>query len=336
MFAIGKKRGSLKAALLVLMISALLLTACSSGNGNGNGVDLSGKTGTAETATDLNKTDGTQKEESGTQNSGQPAATDNKKEEPVPDTENATPTPSPAPTPIAEPTATAYNYDLTKESIYKYKHTEFSYERDFIFYDANIRYLDETELYGMSPFECKLARNEIFARHGRKFSTAEIANYFNTKRWYAASIEPEDFDESCFNDFERKNIAMIKKYEDDGKAERYQYLDRSFDLALFEEWSPFFDNMISLKYYASDFGVFTINYEEYEEFYGKLLSRTNYSFYFEEDGNLAGTLRDENGNYAGSYQIIYDEEYDHFSIEYNVMGWYGEILEAEWAWGHVG
>ena len=58
-----------------------------------------------------------------------------------------------------------------------------------------------------------LARNEIFARHGRIFKSPEIAAYFNGKSWYHGSVAPEDFSYSVFNRYESANIDFIVKYE---------------------------------------------------------------------------------------------------------------------------
>ena len=42
-------------------------------------------------------------------------------------------------------------------------------------------YLTDKNLQWLSWEECTLARNEIYARHGRIFKTAEIAAYFKSK-----------------------------------------------------------------------------------------------------------------------------------------------------------
>lgn len=59
----------------------------------------------------------------------------------------------------------------------------------------------------------RLAKNEIYARHGRKFTDEELQKYFNAKSWYYGIIEPEDFDESVFNKIEKYNIRLLVKYE---------------------------------------------------------------------------------------------------------------------------
>ena len=59
-----------------------------------------------------------------------------------------------------------------------------------------------------------MARNEIYARHGRLFIDEELQNYFDSCSWYEGYIEPEDFDEkSELSKCERKNAKLILKYE---------------------------------------------------------------------------------------------------------------------------
>lgn len=59
----------------------------------------------------------------------------------------------------------------------------------------------------------RLARNEIFARHGYIFDSADLNKYFNDKNWYIPSIKPSEWSDSLLNKYEKKNIALIKKYE---------------------------------------------------------------------------------------------------------------------------
>lgn len=87
---------------------------------------------------------------------------------------------------------------------------------EYIFHDSNSRYLSETEVRALSAANKRLARNEIYARHGRKFSSSDLQTYFNSKSWYTALYSPSDFDakqNSFFNDYESKNIALITRLE---------------------------------------------------------------------------------------------------------------------------
>ena len=54
-----------------------------------------------------------------------------------------------------------------------------------------------------------LAKNEIYARHGRMFLDREIYEYFLTRMWYEPMYAPEEFDESCLNEYEKANIELL-------------------------------------------------------------------------------------------------------------------------------
>ena len=54
-----------------------------------------------------------------------------------------------------------------------------------------------------------LAKNEIYARHGRMFLDCEIYKYFLTRMWYEPTYAPEEFDESCLNEYEKANIELL-------------------------------------------------------------------------------------------------------------------------------
>lgn len=87
-----------------------------------------------------------------------------------------------------------------------------SQESEYIFADSNSRYLNKSELSGMSKLVMERALNEIYARHGRKFDTPYIQEYFNSCSWYHGTIAPSDFDASVFNDYEKANIDLIASY----------------------------------------------------------------------------------------------------------------------------
>lgn len=85
--------------------------------------------------------------------------------------------------------------------------------REYILPESDSRYISESELMGLTAAECSIARNELYARHGRKFKDEGIQNYFNQFDWYIPLIEPEDFKESVFNVYEIANRDLIVRYE---------------------------------------------------------------------------------------------------------------------------
>ena len=78
---------------------------------------------------------------------------------------------------------------------------------------SDSRYINYSDLFGFDDWECKLARNEIYARHGRRFNNADIQYYFDSQSWYHGTIDPEQFNEGILSAVERENVKIIKEYE---------------------------------------------------------------------------------------------------------------------------
>lgn len=84
---------------------------------------------------------------------------------------------------------------------------------DFIIPDSSARYLTNADLSSLTEWEVRVARNEIYARHGRIFKTDDLAEYFKGKNWYIGSVAPEAFDDSYLNAIEIENVKFITNYE---------------------------------------------------------------------------------------------------------------------------
>lgn len=110
----------------------------------------------------------------------------------------ATPTPAPtaAPTPVPTPSPAPTPVNT-----------------QYLLADSSSRYLTEADISHLSHSELCLARNEIFARHGRKFVNPDIAAYFASMPWYRGTIEPAAFNDNMLSDIERANVALIQQYE---------------------------------------------------------------------------------------------------------------------------
>lgn len=84
---------------------------------------------------------------------------------------------------------------------------------EYILPDSDSRYLTEDDLTGLNAEQCRLARNEIYARHGRRFVDAGLQRYFDSCSWYSGTVDPADFSDSVFNEYERANSRLIVEYE---------------------------------------------------------------------------------------------------------------------------
>ena len=102
---------------------------------------------------------------------------------------------------------------------------------EYIFPYSNVSIIRPDELGEKTAAEYRLGRNEIYARHGRKFSSADLQEYFNSKSWYEGTIEPNNFNENVLSKVEIDNIKALKLLEDipelpptDGPKEYLYYM----------------------------------------------------------------------------------------------------------------
>lgn len=61
--------------------------------------------------------------------------------------------------------------------------------------------------------ELRVMRNEIFARHGYHFSSADLADYFNGELWYNKDSDPDVNKKIHFSLVESINVALLKSAE---------------------------------------------------------------------------------------------------------------------------
>lgn len=84
---------------------------------------------------------------------------------------------------------------------------------DYILPESNKRLLTEEDLKGLSSEQLRLARNEIFARHGRIFGSSDLQDYFESKPWYKGTADADDFQDSSLSEIESKNVEFILEHE---------------------------------------------------------------------------------------------------------------------------
>lgn len=84
---------------------------------------------------------------------------------------------------------------------------------EFLFPEDNVFPITPSDLEGKTATECKIARNEIYARHGRLFNDEQLQGYFNTCSWYEGKTTPEDFSDAVLNEVEKSNLQIITEHE---------------------------------------------------------------------------------------------------------------------------
>lgn len=84
----------------------------------------------------------------------------------------------------------------------------------YVLPDSATRLYSKSELQGLSNWELYVARNEIYARHGRTFQKDDLQSYFNSQAWYTPLYSPEEFDGmGLLNSTEQQNAATILELE---------------------------------------------------------------------------------------------------------------------------
>lgn len=109
----------------------------------------------------------------------------------------------------AAPTAYTYRgntvYDISSLTMY---------EGEYILPESGTKALTKSDISGMTKERLALARNEIYARHGRRFTTKEYREYFEGRAWYKENPNYNYSDDSAnLNEIEKKNVDLLLKAE---------------------------------------------------------------------------------------------------------------------------
>ena len=77
----------------------------------------------------------------------------------------------------------------------------------YILPTSNSEYLTEDDLRLYDEYYLRLARNEIYARHGYRFKDQGLQYYFNARSWYNPTTD--NVPESQLNEYEKANLDLI-------------------------------------------------------------------------------------------------------------------------------
>ena len=106
-----------------------------------------------------------------------------------------------------EPTEDDYiNWDTSGDEKY------YSGKKGYVISGSDTELLSKDSLKKLSDEDLRLAINEIYARHGRKFKSADLQKFFDNKSWYTPKYEPDEFDKKqneILNDIEKKNLKIL-------------------------------------------------------------------------------------------------------------------------------
>lgn len=75
------------------------------------------------------------------------------------------------------------------------------------------RAISDTDLDGKSAWELDVIRNEIYARHGRRFARKELQTYFSAQPWYVPRYSSRDFPVSLLTSIQQNNVLRIQNFQ---------------------------------------------------------------------------------------------------------------------------
>ena len=78
--------------------------------------------------------------------------------------------------------------------------------------DSSTRALGVADVAGLTPQQARLARNEIFARHGFRFKDPSLQAYFGQFAWYEPTSDTVEL-----STVEKANVALLKSIEAGGR-----------------------------------------------------------------------------------------------------------------------
>lgn len=117
-------------------------------------------------------------------------------------TVSPSPTTTPSPSPTATPTPTTTSSSALRAGTMP--------ANGYMISDSNTRVIAETEIINFTPWQLKVARNEIYARHGRPFVHKDLQCYFANQSWYHGN---PNYSENLLTAIENKNVSTIQTYE---------------------------------------------------------------------------------------------------------------------------
>lgn len=116
------------------------------------------------------------------------------------------------------------------------EHISQTMNSNYLLPDSDTYYISEADISWMDDTDLMLARNEFYARRGRKFVTKSIREYFERQGWYQGTIEPDQFSSNLFNRYEQANIDFIVAYEKKRGQQREEKKNTPQEMTVLEQF----------------------------------------------------------------------------------------------------
>lgn len=87
-------------------------------------------------------------------------------------------------------------------------------DAEYVLPKSGTEKLTRADLEGLTKEQLRLARNEIYARHGMIFGVEDLDNYFATKSWYKPTVSFTNFYDTVeMSLVEEENVILIQQVE---------------------------------------------------------------------------------------------------------------------------
>lgn len=101
-----------------------------------------------------------------------------------------------------------------RESLQIHKENVHYDAQEYYFPMSDKKQIGEELLWNIDNNSLWIARNEIYARRGRKFDNNYLQNYFESCSWYEGTVEAADFKEDSLTEIEKLNLELINTEEE--------------------------------------------------------------------------------------------------------------------------
>lgn len=85
-----------------------------------------------------------------------------------------------------------------------------AHQSTYLLQESDQKLIERKDLKGLSKEELRIARNEIYARHGFVFGKGDLQEYFQNQSWYQPD---ENYSDAGLSELEHKNVHTILQYE---------------------------------------------------------------------------------------------------------------------------
>ena len=113
----------------------------------------------------------------------------------------------------AETGECSYNMSSTPTATQATKATELT-SLEYWIEHCDDQFFAQEDLETFDKSDCRIARNAVYAKSGRKFKDASLQTYFSQFNWYHPTISPDSFSNSILNNFQSHNLNLIIAYEE--------------------------------------------------------------------------------------------------------------------------